>query len=218
MKPLEEIEIQKPVLHPGDLVSKARLLFKEGQCMELPVVDNGKCLGTFHELVLHNYEEDVILNPMDFKNASIASAGDEIPVLWRKFMENQCSTLIYQDAEGKFLGYITVWDVVKIYKQVLGIGESNCLLVLKLRKMDYRLSKLATMAEEAECYIIHSFIVQASDREVIYLNLDLEGANPEGFIQTLERHEIEVERFLCRTEKEDVLQERYDMLMSYLNV
>lgn len=211
-------EINKKVLHPEDSTGMAKQLFQEGTSLEIPIVDKGKCLGTISATTIQSYEDSMELNPEDFKKAVFANLEDSVPGIWKKFMDHQCSTVVIQDAKEKFLGYINVWDIVKIYKQVLGIGDFNCLLVLKMRKLDYTLSKLASLAEETECYIINAFVIASSDVEYIYVNLDIEGEHPEGFIQTLERHEIEVERFLCKTEKEDVLQERLDMLMSYLNV
>ncbi|MBK9109418.1 MAG: hypothetical protein IPM92_13865 [Saprospiraceae bacterium] len=211
-------DINKKVLHPGDTAGIAKQLFQEGSALEIPIVEKGKCLGTISATTIQSYEDSMELNPEDYKKAVISTLEESVPGIWKKFMDNQCSTVVFEDAKEKFLGYTSVWDFVKIYKQVVGIGEFNCLLVLKMRKLDYVLSKLSSLAEETECYIINVFVISSADAEYIYVNLDLEGEQPEGFIQTLERHEIEVERFLCKTEKEDVLQERLDMLMSYLNV
>lgn len=211
-------ELKKLALSPSDTAGRAKHMMKEGHSLEIPVVENEKCIGTISEASIHSYDDSTPIDPNDLRKPVLAEPVDPIPVLWRKFMDNQCSTLVFEDSQHHFMGYATVWDIAKIYQQVLGIGEFNCLLVLKMRKLDYSLSKLAVMAEDTECHIMNTFVIPSSDQENIYVNLDLDSEHPEGFIQALERHEIEVERFLCKSEKEDVLQERLDMLMSYLNV
>lgn len=208
----------RKVLQPEDTVEDAKALFKRYNCSELPVIQNMQCLGILEQEQLQALDDQTPINLGVLKPYVSINQKENPAALWLKLIEKQCSTLILVDEKNKFTGFVNTEDIIRIYKQLLGIGETDCVLVLKMRKLDYSLAKLAHLAEEAECQILNAFTINATDSEQVFVNLDVHCDRPESFIQSLERHDYEVAKLWCKTEEDDVLQERLDMLMNYLNV
>ncbi len=208
----------RKVLQPEDKVEEAKALFKRYNCSELPVIQNMQCLGILEQEQLQALDDQTPINLGVLKPYVSINQKENPAALWLKLIEKQCSTLILVDEKNKFTGFVNTEDIIRIYKQLLGIGETHCVLVLKMRKLDYSLAKLAHLAEETECQILNAFTINATDSEQVFVNLDVHCDRPESFIQSLERHDYEVAKLWCKTEEDDVLQERLDMLMNYLNV
>lgn len=211
-------ERDKPILQAGDTVERARLLFSECNCSEIPVVEGGVCIGTVSEVGLTEREDKDLLQASDCKEFVAIDPKAPMARVWAMLLDRLSSCAVIIGDSGKCTGYITFQELVRFYRRILGNGEANCLIVLKVRRHDGSVARMCSLAEDADCKVLSCFVVESSDLENVFINLDLFCEQPEQLIKSMERHEVEIARILCDAAADDALQERLNLLMSYLNV
>ena len=96
--------------------------------------------------------------------------------------------------------------------------EPGCIIVLSQRKLDYSLAKIATLVEEYDCVILSSFVTETSDLENVLITIKLNRTDPQSIIKSLRRHDIEIVDVFSEENFSDIMKERFNMLMSYLNL
>jgi len=208
----------RPALSPANTTLEAQTMFAKFKCSELPVIADGNCLGTIHEKQLYQQLPNETIGNQTLAPPTALDYKASPAKIWQNLLDHQCNVVVLMDERKQYVGFVNAYDVLTAYEQLLGLGEMQCIVVLRMRKMDYSLAKLGQLAEEASCQILNVFITQSDTEEHVYVNLDVHCDQPDGFVQSLERHELEVAKIWCKTEQDDALQERLDMLMNYLNV
>lgn len=211
-------ERHKPILHTGDRVESARALFKQLKATEIPVVEEGLCLGTVTEAGLAEREDNEILQASDCRERVAVESTASVANIWTTLLDAQSSCAVITGDSGKSHEYVTFQELARFYRHMLGSAEANCLVVLKMRRLDGSMARMCSLAEDADCKVLNGFMVDSVNRENVYISLDLLCEQPEQLVKSLERHEIEIARILCDAAADDSLQERLNLLMSYLNV
>jgi acetoin utilization protein AcuB len=83
---------------------------------------------------------------------------------------------------------------------------------------DYALSTIARIFEEEHVRILSAFVTSVPNVEKVELTLKLDRHDLARAIASLERHEFEIKESFGETDRSELLRDRYDALMHYLNV
>jgi len=85
-------------------------------------------------------------------------------------------------------------------------------------KMDYSFEKIAQIVEEHKAVILSSFVSEKSEKNEIYLSLQINLNDPTSILNDFVRYDIEIVKVFSKQSFQNVHEERYNELMHYLNV
>ena len=186
----------------------------------LPVVENDKLVGLLSEEEIFNHKLSSPLGEHDFSVLPLFQVLENAHVFEIiKIMGHHRLTVIpVVDQEGKYLGLVHQNDVLHYFAQAASMTEPGAVLVLEMPRRDYALSTIARLFEEEKVNILSAFVTSAPDPEQVELTLKLDRQDLSRAMASLERHEFTVKESFGETDRSELLRERYDALMHYLNV
>lgn len=186
----------------------------------LPVVDAGKLIGLLSEEEIFNHKLADPLGEYDFSllpNYQVQESEHLFEVI--KIMGTHRLTVIpVVDKLGNYLGLIQQNDILRYFAQTASLTEHGAVLVLELPRRDYSLATIARIFEEENVRILSAFVTALPEEENVELTLKLDRRDLSRAMASLDRHEIEVKDSFGETDRSEMLRERYDALMHYLNV
>jgi hypothetical protein len=121
------------------------------------------------------------------------------------------------DQHNKYLGLITLENIVKHFAETVAITQPGGILVLEMNPRDYSLAEIARLVESENTKILSCFLSSPYGDERIELTLKLSRQDLKHVIATLSRFGYEVKSSFYESEYLDDLKSRYDALMKYLN-
>jgi hypothetical protein len=90
--------------------------------------------------------------------------------------------------------------------------------VIETARGNYSLSEIARLAESDDITLLSTFTHTVPDSQVIYVTLKVNRQDVSSFKAALERFGYQIAGVFSEVDYQDNLKERYDALMSYLNV
>ncbi|MCD8176914.1 MAG: hypothetical protein LUE98_05610 [Tannerellaceae bacterium] len=129
------------------------------------------------------------------------------------------SLLPVVDTAGKYLGVITHERMIEALTDICSASEPGSILVLELLPQDYVLSDIARLAEDNNAMVLNLFSYPDPEtgRLIVTFKINLEDASP--VIRSLERFNYTIlYHFMESGMVDDVLQQRMDELLYYMNM
>jgi acetoin utilization protein AcuB len=218
MNALQFIDPELKALHRGQTAQEALHRMQQTELQDLPLVEDGRFVGMLHD-------DDILDHPGHFPIGELAS-GELISVrgnapffqVWSRLIEHHLSSIAVLDEQDQYLGCIRLQTLVQVYTNRFTSDPTGCLLVLSQRKMDYSLRKIASLVEDLDCIILSSFVTETSDTDRILITVKINCQDPQSILQALERYGIDVLQVFSEETYSDLMKERFNMLMSYLNL
>lgn len=185
----------------------------------LPIVNNEQLLGLISE-------EDILdkdlTEPIGSYRLSMlkpyVNQNDHLFEVMKLMAENKLTVIPVIDNTGKYLGLITQEDLIAYYAVSYSFAESGSILVLETDKINYSLAEIARIVEGEGGSILATFLTRMEDSTKIQITLKLNQLNIGRIVASLERFDYKIHGAFTESDYEDILKDRYDSLMSYLNV
>jgi CBS domain-containing protein len=209
-----------PPLKVTDTGEKALQWINEFHVYHLPVIKGQKLLGVIAE-------EEVL----DLEDPSEALKDQDIPLLDLKVTEsqhiyeiikivadNKLSLVPVTNENGQYQGVITLQNLVNCMAQLDSIVEPGGILVLEMDLHDYSLTEIARHIEENNALILSNYVQTKADQKIVEVTLKINTTDLRHITATLERFNFRIKQSFQAEDMEDVLKERYDSLMKYLDV
>lgn len=208
-----------PPLRPNDEVARALAWMDEFKVSHLPVVDGQEFLGLISEDNILDGEKDdtVIASKNVFTDASV-SESQHIYYVIRKMASTDLSVIAVLDSEEKYLGCITLSDLVTKFEELAVINQPGGIIVLGLNKNDYSLAQVAHVVESNNARILSSYIFERPETGKLELTLKVNREELGSIIQSLERYGYDVIAHFQESAHLEDLKGRYDELMRYINI
>ena len=186
----------------------------------LPVVEDGKLVGLLSEEDIFNHKLASPLSEHDFSVLPLfhVNEHEHIFEVIKIMGDHRLTVIPVVDSEGKYLGLVQQNDVLRYFAQTASFTEHGAVLVMEMPRRDFALSTIARIFEEENVHILSAFVTSASNPEQIELTLKLDRHDLSRTIASLERHEFSVKETFGETDRSELLRDRYDALMHYLNV
>jgi len=186
----------------------------------LPVVDGGKLVGLMSEEDIFNHKLASPLSEHDFSVMPLfqVNENEHIFEIIKIMGDHRLTVIPVVDKEGNYLGLVQQNDVLRYFAHTASLTEHGAVLVLEMPRRDYALSTIARIFEEEKVNILSTFVTSTPNTEQIELTLKLDRHDLARAIASLERHEFEVKESFGETDRSELLRDRYDALMHYLNV
>jgi predicted transcriptional regulator len=202
----------------SDSVAVAIDFFKEFSVRQLPVVQDNICIGI---LSLDEIEEEFADIPvLDFINLnySFASTYDHIYEVMRAISEQSVTLFPIIDENNNYLGCITLASLFKNYVNCAAFSQPGSIVVLEMDKKNYSLAEIARIVESENKVILSSLLSSNAESDRLEITLKLNSAQIQNLLSTFERFGYNIKATFDEEDVKDTLKNRYESLMTYLNV
>ncbi len=202
----------------SDSVAVAIDFFKEFSVRQLPVVQDNICIGI---LSLDEIEEELADIPvLDFINLnySFASTYDHIYEVMRAISEQSVTLFPIIDENNNYLGCITLASLFKNYINCAAFSQPGSIVVLEMDKKNYSLAEIARIVESENKVILSSLLSSNAESDRLEITLKLNSAQIQNLLSTFERFGYNIKAAFDEEDVKDTLKNRYESLMTYLNV
>jgi predicted transcriptional regulator len=202
----------------SDSVAVAIDFFKEFSVRQLPVVQDNICIGI---LSLDEIEEELADIPvLDFINLnySFASTYDHIYEVMRAISEQSVTLFPIIDENNNYLGCITLASLFKNYVNCAAFSQPGSIVVLEMDKKNYSLAEIARIVESENKVILSSLLSSNAESDRLEITLKLNSAQIQNLLSTFERFGYNIKATFDEEDVKDTLKNRYESLMTYLNV
>lgn len=209
-----------PPIKPDDSGLRALKWMEEFKVSHLPVVDGRNFLGviTDDDILDMEVPEQPVSTISDFFEKIYINDNRHYYDALKVISDEHLSVLPVVNAEGQYIGSISVNNIIEKLATVAAVNEPGSILILEVRSNDYSLSQIAQIVESNDARILS--VHMASNFEGnLDVTLKINRAEINGVIQTFQRYGYVIKsNFQINNFYQDDLQNRFDSLMNYLKL
>jgi CBS domain-containing protein len=194
--------------------------FDEFRVSHLPVVSDSRLLGLISEddvYAASSFEEPIWSYNLQLQNTSVLHTKHIYEVM-KLFADYKLTTLPVVDEKGIFLGVITLTDLVEKMAATAAVSNPGGILILELNANDFSLAEISRIIEENDAKILSMYVTSPADSTRIELTIKFNKIDIQPVIQSFLRYNYTIKASFFESDYFDNLRERYDLLMTYLNV
>ena len=185
----------------------------------LPIVNFEKLLGVISEedILIHDTKEAIGTYRLSFLRPYCYENEHLFEVMTKKG-KMQLTIIPVIDRDENYLGIITMENLLHYFATHFSFSDPGSILVLEMSRGNYSLAEVARITESEDITILSSFVNNMPDTSLMYVTLKLNRQDINALKSTFERFGYQISASFSEVEYHDGLKERYDLLMSYLNV
>ncbi|MBK9505652.1 MAG: CBS domain-containing protein [Chitinophagales bacterium] len=210
-----------PPLKIKDTGAKAIEWMYEFKLSHLPLVDHQNYIGLVSE-------EDIL----DF-NDTHEQLGKFLKNLYKPFVKetehiyevlrvaaNLKTTVIpVVDSEQHYIGLITLQSLLYNFAKMSSISEPGGVIIIELNnKTDYVLSDIARIVEGNDAHILSLYFNVEPDSGKHAVTIKVDSTEIKHIVATFERYQYQVKAYFQESDMVEIIKDRYDSLMNYLNI
>lgn len=208
-----------PPLRPTDEVARALAWMDEFKVSHLPVVDGTEYLGLISEdNILDGEKADTVGASQSAYNEAYIPESQHIYNVIRKLAATDLSVIGVLDSEGKYLGCITLSDLVAKFEKLAVVNQPGGIVVVSMNKADYSLAQIAHVVESNNARILSSYVFERPETGKLELTLKVNQEELGAIIQSLERYDYDVIAHFQESAHLEDLKDRYNELMRFINI
>jgi signal-transduction protein with cAMP-binding, CBS, and nucleotidyltransferase domain len=206
-------------LQTSDRGETALEMMSEFYIRHLPIVNNQQLLGLISEDDVLNYDVHEAIGSYSLSLIRpYAMISDHIYELMRLMAELRLTVIPVVDHDQNYQGVVSMEDLLQYFAQTASFTEPGSILILEVPRRDYSLAEIARLVESEQATILNVFITGHPESARITVTLKINLLEIGRIVATFERFEYVVNASFTESEYVDSLKERFDSLMSYLNV
>jgi len=206
-------------LHTSDTAIYALSMMEEYRISHIPIVNNEDFLGLISESDLYAYADPEA--PIGAHSLSLAkpfvTASQHIYDVIKIADNYKLSIIPVLDDRNKYLGVIRLADLAHYFAQLTAVDQVGGLITLEMNIHDYSVAEIAQIVESNDARILSLYYMEIPDSTKIQVSLKINKQDLTGIVQTFDRYNYTIIASIFEN-NEDEMQDRYDSLMSYLNV
>lgn len=210
-----------PPLKVTDDGHKAIVWMEEFRCNHLPVVDNGELLGFIsEEIILESTEIGNKLSAFELVGQRcFVSLHEHFFDILKVAGDHKLQIVAVLNDEQKYVGVITVQDIMTSFAQTASVQMPGGILVLSMDLIDYSLAEISRYVEENNAKVISSTMVEdPMDKGRIKVTLKINQHDLNRIAATLERFNYRVIGRYQESKQDMGEKDRLDMLLKYLDI
>lgn len=220
MNARELINDSFPPLKLSDNGLKGLSWMEEFRVEHLPIVDKEKYIGLISE-------EDILKlsaldQPLETQKLSVIhpfiAANKAVFEVVRSMSKDKLTLIPVLDENERYLGLITLSDVLKHYSDSGIFDDANGVIVLEMSPKNYSMSEIARIIEAEDARIMSSYVTPNALQETLDLTLKINQRELTRVLSSLTRHGYLVKEHYHQSEFTEDLKSRYDLLMNYLGI
>ena len=209
-----------PSLKFSDTVKKAISWMEEFHVTHLPVVDESGYAGLLSMQNLSTLDHNQLISSIGASlfDKSFITENRHVYEIMKLMYDREISVVPVLSEENKYLGLITLADVVQYFSGTGAVQDPGGIIVLEVNANDYTMSQIAQIIESNDASILSSFTNTIPAQNKIEITLKVSKTDLSRIIAGFERYNYNVKEFYHQNEYVDTLKSRYDSLMNYLNI
>jgi len=208
-------------LRTSDSGEEALGIMNDFYVRHLPIVNDKQLLGMIaeDEILEYDIEEPIGSYSLSMTKPYVKEKDHLYDVL-KILSEYQLTVVPVVDAEGNYKGLISQDDLVRYFANTGSFTEPGSIIVLEMNKRDYSLAEISRIVESEGAAILSTFITSnlETERIDVTVKINRQDLQLQRIISSFNRFEYTIKASFQEADYFDGLQERYDSLMSYLNV
>ncbi|MBT8219454.1 MAG: CBS domain-containing protein [Bacteroidia bacterium] len=206
-------------LKTSDSGNAALALMSDYYLKHLPIVNNLDLLGLISEddILDNDVEEAIGSYGLSLRNVYVYDY-DHIYEVLKAFNLHQVTALPVVDTDEQYKGMVLQEDIVKYLANSFSVQEPGAILVLEMSRRDYSLAEMAKIVESENANILSSYVMPTPDSNIVQVTLKVNKQNLQSIIAAFQRFKYLIKASYQEVEYMDSLKERYDSLMTYLDV
>ena len=199
-------------------VSHGLGLLREFSLTHIPVFEGLNFTGMISRETLEEHgTETTIAALRDFNEFFYLTENSSLLDAIQHFNNHDTNVLVVLNAEMHYIGMLMMDDVFSGLSAMPFISEPGSIMIVEVSQKQFSISEIAKIAESNNARIIGLFVVgYEGDKIQIALKLITENIASVG--ETFERFNYTVLFKFFNDEKEDLMKDRLDMLMKYLDI
>ena len=216
----ENISTLYTEVHPNDTVAATLDKVNELHLQQLPVVKGKDYLGIITEEDLLNVDDDLkTIKDLKFTFPFIYLFDYQHIFDALQYLETyQFDMLPILNKNNQYVGVITPKDLLLALNKTVSNQEIGAIIVLEMEERDNSLTHIANIIESENCKILQTGIKVLEDSSKVELTIKLNKTNISSVLASLWRHDYVVKATFNDGSDQNDIQERYNLLMNYLNL
>ncbi len=205
---------------PNDSVAHALELLNELHLHQLPLINNLEYLGLLSEEELLNIDNESLL----IKDLKI-----NLPFIYiydyqhiydaiQLIVIHQLDVLPILNKQNQYVGVLTQKELIQAINYMISNQEIGAIIVLEMDERDHSLTHIANIIESENAKIWSTGVKQVEDSDKIELTIKLNKTNISSVLASLWRHDYVVKATFNDGSDQNDIQDRYNLLMNYLNL
>ena len=208
-------------LRTSDTGEEALNIMSEFYVRHLPVVNNTQLLALVSEDDILEYDVHEAVGSYDVSlRFPPVQENDHLYEVMRRMGQYNLTVIPVVNGNQDYLGMITIEDLLSYFAQIGSFTEPGSIIVLEMSRRDYSLAEISRIVESENAAVLSSFVTSSLDEATVMIDVTLKinRQNIQSILATFGRFSYTVKATFNEREMYDTLKERYDSLMSYLNV
>lgn len=202
----------------NDTVDMAIVLFENFSMDFLPIVEDDILIGCLPiDFSLGIEQKRLVGEYLNTEELFFVNKEDSLIDALRILGINNSNTVFVTNSNNKYIGYVTQYDVMSRLSNTPFFNEIGGVVVIKKSINEYSISEISQIVESENAKIIGVFINDYIGDDVV-LTVKINIMRLGTIEASLKRFGYVVLESYHENKDTDDLQDRYDSLMSYLNV
>lgn len=208
-----------PPIKPSESGEKALNWMDEFKVVHLPVVDKQKYIGLISDNVIYDQNNSSIpLEDMNITyNRPFVYENSHIYNAMKICAEFNLTLLPIIDNMNNYIGCTTISKVASVFTNSSSILEPGAIIVLEINKIDYSLAQISHIVEGNDTKILSSYITSNPNSNKLEVTIKVNREHIGGILQTFNRYDYVVKEYFSSKKNDDILKDRYNLLMNFLN-
>jgi acetoin utilization protein AcuB len=209
-----------PPLKYSDTVARALQWMQSFHLVHMPVVDDVKYLGMVSENDLRKLKDlSQPLSQFDLKFDRVFIFESQYIFDALQFISNNGYSVVpVLNAAEKYIGLLTVVDVIDCFAQTKSVKTPGGIIILEVEAKDYSLAAIAQVIESNDGLILSSSINQTVNSDKYEVTIKINKLELTRILASFYRLNFKVIASYNQSDISNDLQDRYNAFMTYLNV
>ena len=210
-----------PSLKTSDTGLKALSWMEIFRISHLPIVNNRDFLGLISDTDI--YDLNMADEPIGNHNLSLFSpfvfSGQHIYEVIDLIARLKLTVVPVLDEKSKYLGLITMNDLVQRFGDLMAVNNPGGILVLELHQNDYSLTQIAQIIESNDARILSLYVAKHENSMKMEVVIKINRTDFSSIKQTFERYDYHIKAsYMSEQEVDSLYENRYESFMKYLNI
>ena len=210
-----------PSLKTSDLGQTALNWMEVFRVSHLPIVNNLDFLGLISDADIYDMNqpgEPIGNHTLTLLKPYVTSEQHIFEVIGLA-ARLKLSVVPVLDSKNYYKGVITTNDLVRHMAGISSMDQPGGIIVLELIDRDYSLSQIAQIVESNNIKVLSMYITSPPESTKLEVTLKLNSNDLSPVLRTFERYNYEVKTWVSSSDSIDQFyQERFDLLMKYMNI
>lgn len=214
------ISEETPTLKPESSIKEARAIFSDYCLCHIPIVKEEQFLGVF-PLDMISSQVDGENSITEFKEDFILSSVDTNQHLLNIFeiaAEKELTVIPVTKEKGSYEGSIALLDLLNYFAKIYSFKEVGGIFTLEVPFSNYDLSEIARIVESNNAKILSLFTETVENSAKVFITIKVNTLELKHLQATFERYDYSINIHHNYDQRENDLQDRYNLLMKYLNI